>query len=72
MQEFGGFAAVALFVAVVFLLNQFQFLAESSALAGCEGHVWCLICPTVFSVGNNAYGQCGRKIVEEEVYRFVS
>ncbi|KAL4660567.1 Williams-Beuren syndrome chromosomal region 16 protein [Arapaima gigas] len=23
----------------------------------------------VFSVGNNAYGQCGRKIVEDEVYR---
>lgn len=25
----------------------------------------------VFSMGNNAYGQCGRKIVEDEVYRFV-
>uniref|UniRef100_A0A8B9JDU5 RCC1 like n=1 Tax=Astyanax mexicanus TaxID=7994 RepID=A0A8B9JDU5_ASTMX len=26
----------------------------------------------VFSIGNNVYGQCGRKIVENEVYRFVS
>lgn len=25
---------------------------------------------TVFSMGNNAYGQCGRSIVEEEVYRW--
>uniref|UniRef100_A0A673J8N9 Williams-Beuren syndrome chromosomal region 16 protein-like n=1 Tax=Sinocyclocheilus rhinocerous TaxID=307959 RepID=A0A673J8N9_9TELE len=24
----------------------------------------------VFSMGNNAYGQCGRKIVEDEVFRF--
>lgn len=26
---------------------------------------------TVFSFGNNAYGQCGRHIVEDEVYRCV-
>lgn len=26
---------------------------------------------TVFSMGNNAYGQCGRRIVEDEVYRCV-
>lgn len=26
----------------------------------------------VFSMGNNAYGQCGRKIIEDEVYRLVS
>ena len=25
----------------------------------------------VFSMGNNAYGQCGRRIVEDEVYRLV-
>lgn len=25
----------------------------------------------VFSMGNNAYGQCGRRIVEDEVYRCV-
>lgn len=26
---------------------------------------------TVYSMGNNSYGQCGRTIVEDEVYRFV-
>ncbi|XP_015225156.1 PREDICTED: Williams-Beuren syndrome chromosomal region 16 protein-like, partial [Cyprinodon variegatus] len=25
----------------------------------------------VFSMGNNAYGQCGRSIIDEEVYRSV-
>uniref|UniRef100_A0A8K9WUW4 Uncharacterized protein n=1 Tax=Oncorhynchus mykiss TaxID=8022 RepID=A0A8K9WUW4_ONCMY len=25
---------------------------------------------SVFSLGNNAYGQCGRKIVEDEIYRY--
>ena len=25
----------------------------------------------VFTLGNNAYGQCGRKIVEDEIYRYV-
>ncbi|KAF7688814.1 RCC1-like G exchanging factor-like protein [Silurus meridionalis] len=33
--------------------------AHSLVLTDCEG---------VFSMGNNAYGQCGRKIVEDEVY----
>lgn len=34
-------------------------------------HVSSLSLSLVFSMGNNAYGQCGRKIVEDEVYRFV-
>uniref|UniRef100_A0A8C7FPF2 RCC1 like n=1 Tax=Oncorhynchus kisutch TaxID=8019 RepID=A0A8C7FPF2_ONCKI len=41
-------------------------------------HVSCLsfvlslsLSPTsVFSLGNNAYGQCGRKIAEDEIYRY--
>lgn len=31
----------------------------------------CFSSLTVFSLGNNAYGQCGRRIVEDEVYRCV-
>lgn len=26
-------------------------------------------CFSVFTMGNNSYGQCGRKVVEDETYR---
>lgn len=50
----------------------FLFSCHSKVLfyflfCGCKT---CFLFP-VFSMGNNAYGQCGRPIVEDEVYRFV-
>jgi len=34
------------------------------------GLLWCFF--AVFTLGNNAYGQCGRKIIEKEDHRSVS
>uniref|UniRef100_A0A8C8M481 Uncharacterized protein n=1 Tax=Oncorhynchus tshawytscha TaxID=74940 RepID=A0A8C8M481_ONCTS len=51
--------------------KSYDYVLEPSPVAHCRAHSLVLTdSEGVFSLGNNAYGQCGRKIAEDEIYRY--